>query len=125
MSLGLTYEHEFSNGMEGYVRADYQYESDTLISNTLDPAGEAQLAAANPLATALFEFPGYEDRSQNIVNVSAGLEFENGFGVQVWGRNIFQDEFFTTLFPGVAQFGVVNGYPSQPATYGINLRKNF
>lgn len=124
-SLGLTYEHEFKNGMTGYVRGDYQYESDTRISNTLSPEGEALLAASNGLATGTFEYPGYADRGQSLFNVSAGLELENGLAVQLWGRNILGDEYFTTLFPGVAQFGVVNGYPSQPATYGLNLRKNF
>lgn len=124
-SIGLTYEHNFKNGMMGYLRGDYQYESGTTISNTLSPEGEAILAASNPLATGTFEFPDYAERSQNLVNVSLGLEMENGLALQFWGRNILGDEFITTLFPGVAQFGVVNGYPSQPATYGVNLRKNF
>lgn len=124
-SIGLTYEHEFQNGMTGYIRGDYQYEDEALISNTLNPEGQAVLAAGNGLAVARFEFPGYADRGQNIFNFSAGLELENGLGVQLWGRNLFEDEYFTTLFPGVAQFGVVNGYPSPPATYGINIRKDF
>lgn len=124
-TFGLTYEHEFQNGMSGFLRADYQYESEARISNTLSPEGQATLQASNGLATGTFEFPGYADRGQNLINVSAGLELENGFAVQLWGRNILGDEYFTTLFPGVAQFGVVNGYPSQPATYGLNLRKNF
>lgn len=124
-SIGVTYEHEFQNGMRGFLRGDYQYESDARISDNLSPEGQATLQAANPLATGTFEFDGFADRSQNLVNVSLGLELENGLGVQLWGRNIFNDEFVTTLFPGVAQFGVVNGYPSQPATYGVNIRKNF
>ncbi|GHA82369.1 TonB-dependent receptor [Algimonas arctica] len=124
-SFGLTYEHEFQNGMSGFLRGDYQYESEARISNTLSPEGEAILQAGNALATRTFEYPGYADRGQNLVNVSAGLELENGLAIQLWGRNIFGDEYFTTLFPGVAQFGVVNAYPSQPATYGLNLRKNF
>jgi len=124
-SIGVTYEHEFQNGMTGFLRGDYQYESDTTISDTLNPAGQAILAAGNGLATGTFEFPGYSERGQSIVNMSAGLELENGLAVQLWARNVFGDEYFTTLFPGVAQFGVVNGYPSPPATYGLNLRKNF
>lgn len=124
-SIGITYDHEFKNGMTGFLRSDYQYESDTTISNTLNPEGEAILAASNGLATGTFEFPGYSERGQSIVNMSAGLELENGLAVQLWARNVFNDEYFTTLFPGVAQFGVVNGYPSPPATYGMNIRKNF
>jgi len=129
LSLGLTYEHDFSNGMTGYVRGDYQYEDSVLISSSLSPDGQQASvdsgSATSPLSVGVAEFPGYENRSQNLVNVSAGLEFENGLGVQFWGRNIFGDDYFTTLFPGVAQFGVVNGYPSAPATYGVNVRKEF
>ena len=125
LSLGLTFEHDFDNGMMGYVRGDYQYESPTTIATNLTLQGQAIAAQSNPLNATLGFTPGFEEREQNLVNVSAGLEFQNGFQVQVWGRNVFGDDFATTLFPGVAQFGIVNGYPSPPATYGVNLRKEF
>ena len=43
----------------------------------------------------------------------------------VWGRNIFDDEYITVAFPTTAQTGSINGYPSQPPTYGITVRKSF
>ena len=70
-------------------------------------------------------FEGYNEREQLLVNMSAGIELNNGIGFQVWGRNIFGDDYATTLFPGVAQFGIVNGYPSPPATYGANITFDF
>ena len=126
LSIGATFEHDFDNGMEAFVRADYQYESPTTIAVNLQPDGLAAAAASRGgLGTTLGLFEGYDEREQNIVNVSAGLGFESGTSIQVWGRNVFGDDFATTLFPGVAQFGIVNGYPSPPATYGINIRQEF
>ncbi|MEZ6001318.1 hypothetical protein [Hyphomonas sp.] len=42
-----------------------------------------------------------------------------------WGRNIFDEQFVTSIFPAVAQSGSFSGYPSQPATYGMTVRKSF
>ena len=126
LSIGATYEHDFGNGMEGFIRGDYQYEAPTVIATNLQLPGLAAAAASRGgLGTTLGVFEGYDERSQNIVNVSAGIGFETGTSVQIWGRNVFGDDFVTTLFPGVAQFGIVNGYPSPPPTYGINIRQEF
>ena len=125
LSIAGTYEYELGNGIVGFVRGDWQYESDSTIATNLSVEGLAAATASNGLGQTLGVFEGFNDRSQSIFNVSAGLGFENGTSVQIWGRNIFGDEFATTLFPGVAQFGIVNGYPSPPATYGINVRQEF
>jgi outer membrane receptor protein involved in Fe transport len=53
------------------------------------------------------------------------VAWDNGLDVTVWGRNINDDEYFTSGFPTTAQPGSVNTYASQPATYGITVRKNF
>ena len=85
----------------------------------------AEAAVTNPAYTTLGFYPGYEERQQSIVNASAGIQFDNGVDLQVWGRNIFGDEYISTVFPGVAQFGIVNGYPSPPKFYGVKARYNF
>ncbi|MGB3455271.1 MAG: TonB-dependent receptor [Litorimonas sp.] len=125
LSIGATYEHEFASGWEGYVRGDWQYEAPTQISENLSLEGRAIAATANPLETTLSFTPGFDEREQSLFNASIGLESPNGFGIQFWGRNIFGDDFASTLFPGVAQFGIVNGYPNALPTYGVNLRKEF
>jgi len=101
-STSATYSHDFGNGTTGYVRGDYQYES------TVD----------------IVEILGVEAKS-NYFNGSVGVNFDNGFGVQVWGRNIFGHETYISAFPGVVQAGTINAYPVAPATYGVLLRKEF
>ena len=125
LSLGATYNHDFSNGMSGYLRGDFQYESPTTLATNLTLANLAVSASANPLYTTTGSYPGYEEREQKLFNASAGLDFNNGVSMQIWARNLFNDEYISTLFPGVAQFGIINGYPSQPRTYGINARYTF
>lgn len=109
LNIGATYYHAFENGMNGFVRGDWQYESNVLSNE------------------AIFTTTGAEQpfRKVSTFNAAAGLKLENGFAVQVWGRNIFNDEYVSTVFPGVLQSGVINGYRNPPRTYGINLRKDF
>ncbi len=102
LATSATYTHDFDNGMIGFIRADYQYESGVQVVEALTPR-----------------------RKVSIVNASAGLSFDNGIDVRVWGRNLTDDKFFTSAFPGVAQAGTVNAYPNEPRTYGVSLKKTF
>ena len=99
-----TYRFTMGNA-DGFVRADYLYEDKVpVISNT--PAD---------LAT----------REVSTINASAGLAWDNGFELMLWGRNLNNDEYLTSAFPSVAQAGSYSGYPNQPRTYGLTLRKSF
>ncbi|MEO0467312.1 MAG: TonB-dependent receptor [Pseudomonadota bacterium] len=102
-SLGGKFEQDLTNSITGFVRADYAYDS------------EVQ-AVDNVVGV---------DREVNNVNASAGLVMDNGLEVTLWGRNIFDDEYFQTAFPTVAQDGSVNGYANAPATYGVTVRKTW
>jgi iron complex outermembrane recepter protein len=53
------------------------------------------------------------------------LAFESGLQVSIWGRNLTNDAYITTLFPSVAQAGSLSGYRNQPRTYGISARYRF
>ena len=113
MSLAATYRFTV-NGYDGFVRADYQYESEVDIQD-----GGASNPTYAPLAAV-----GAESREMNVVNAAAGIDI-NGWELGFWGRNLFNDEYLITNFPSVAQAGSFNGYPSQPRTFGMTLRKNF
>ena len=63
-------------------------------------------------------------REVNTVNASAGLS-RDGWDVQLWGRNLTDDHYLISAFPSVAQSGSYSGYPSQPRTYGVTIRKRF
>ena len=95
--------------MSGFVRAEYYYESKVqVISNVPEDVAS---------------------REVGMINASAGLRWDNGFEVMLWGRNLNDDEFlqsaFPTTFQNLAQPFSYSGYPNQPRTWGITLRKYF
>jgi len=103
LSTSATYTHAFENGMEAFIRGDYQYESEVqIVDNILGV-----------------------DRSTNQVNGSIGLNLDNGVSFLIWGRNLTKDESYTSAFPGVVQGATVNAYPNQPRTYGGSVRYTF
>ena len=103
------YSFDLGASISGFIRAEYYYESDTqVISNV--PASIAS-------------------REVSMVNASLGLSWQNGFEVMLWGRNLTNDEYlqsaFPTTFQNLAQPFTYSGYPNQPRTYGLTLRKYF
>jgi len=42
-----------------------------------------------------------------------------------WGRNMFDEQYNGTSFPGVLQDGKQVAYRREPATWGITLRKDW
>ena len=103
LSFGVNYLWSMG-GVDGFVRTDYLYESNTAI--------------AENVATAV------ASREVNTLNASIGFKAA-GFDVLVWGRNLNDDEYLLSAFPAVAQAGSFSGYPNQPRTYGVTLRKEF
>jgi iron complex outermembrane receptor protein len=100
---------DLGSTMSGFVRAEYYYEDETqVISNV--PADVAS-------------------RKVSTVNASLGLRWENGFEAMLWGRNLTNDEYlqsaFPTTFQNLAEPFSYSGYPNQPRTWGITLRKYF
>lgn len=109
-SVGFNYD--FSVGdWDSYVRADWQYAANTDFFD--DPGNQA-----------LIDSVGYS-REISEINASAGFENQSGVSVSLWARNLLDDERITTAFPSVAQAGSISGYPNQPRTYGVTLRKRF
>jgi outer membrane receptor protein involved in Fe transport len=100
---------DIGSTMSGFVRAEYYYESDVqVISNV-------------PTSVA--------SREVGMINASAGLRWDNGFEVMVWGRNLNDDTFlqsaFPTTFQNLAHPFTYSGYPNQPRTWGVTLRMYF
>ncbi|MBT1450145.1 TonB-dependent receptor [Glaciecola sp. XM2] len=103
-NAGITYNYDLDNGMFGYVRLDYQYESEIeLVSNV----------------------PPELTREVSTFNASAGLSMDNGLSFQVWVRNLNNDEFFLTAFPPPIQAGSFNAYPNQPRLFGLSVSYQF
>ena len=114
LSAAATYNFVVNN-WDAFVRGDWQYESEA------DYFDAVEAGSGFPDNQALL---GY-GREANTFNASAGLTTEGGISLTVWGRNIFDDEYILTAFPSVAQSGSLSGYPNQPATYGVTVKKSF
>ncbi|WP_263283547.1 TonB-dependent receptor domain-containing protein [Shewanella inventionis] len=104
ITAGVVYNFEVFNGADGYVRADYLYESDVKVAENT---------------------PESLTREVNSVNASTGLAFDNGVSVQLWVRNLTNDEYLLSAFPPPIQSGSFNGYPNQPRTFGANVSYQF
>lgn len=99
----VTYNHTFPGGTDGYIRAEYLYESKTELTDA---------------------FPQI-DREVNTINASAGLSFDNNVSVQLWVRNLTDDIYFTGGFPGVAQGGTINSFYNSPRLWGGSIAYEF
>jgi iron complex outermembrane receptor protein len=105
-SASATISHDLGGGFSGYARAEYDYTSATQLTETTPPA----------LSTW----------GQKVVNASLGLVNEaHQVEVMLWGRNLTNDDSLIATFPTVAQDGSYSGYPNQPRTYGVTVRKTF
>ena len=103
VSTGLTYNWSVG-AVDGFARADYLYESKVQAVDNM-PASIAS-------------------RQVNELNASVGFT-RDGWDFMVWGRNLTDDNYLLSAFPAVAQTGSFSGYPNQPRTYGVTIRKNF
>ena len=64
---------------------------------------------------------------RQVDELSASATYSFGFGLDltVWGRNLLDDRYITSIFDSVAQAGSISGYPNQPRTYGVAARFRF
>jgi len=103
VSAGVTQGFKIGE-TSGFVRGDYQYQSDVQTAETICP----QISS----------------RQVNTFNASVGFS-RDGWDFLLWGRNLNNDDYLVQAFPSVAQAGSFSGYPNEPRTYGITVRKNF
>ncbi|WP_108788179.1 TonB-dependent receptor domain-containing protein [Erythrobacter sp. Alg231-14] len=103
MTFGGTYNIEFDAGHVLTLHADFLHESNTQIAEGL---------------------PAFR-REVNQLNSTVSFKLENGLEFAIWGRNLTDEAYTTTVFPGVAQAGTLNGYRNFPRTYGALVRFTF
>ena len=114
-SISTVATYNFMIGdMNGFVQADYQYDSAVDINGGGD-------ISVNNLA---LEERGFRQREVSMVNASFGLT-RGDWNLRIWGRNLTNDQWLITWFPAVAQTGSLTGYPNQPRTYGASIRYSF
>ena len=104
-NTNITYNFDLGSGPSVYVRVEHVFEDEVRVTENVP----AELAT----------------REVNMFNASAGVTFDHGWELNLWGRNLNGDEFIQQAFPSVAQAGSFSAYPNAPRTYGLTLRKNF
>ncbi len=65
--------------------------------------------------------------SFGILNVRVGVDIDDwNSTITLWGRNVTDERYYLGSFdPPLLDFGRMNSYPSEPATYGLTFRKNW
>jgi outer membrane receptor protein involved in Fe transport len=104
-TLGAVFEQPFGDGNTFVLSGSYHYESST-------PQQDGGLLATY-------------SREVNSIEASASVELSNGVQFSLWGRNLGNHKYLTTIFPSVAQIGSISGYPSLPRTYGASVKYKF
>ena len=105
MNTSVVYNFDIGASASGFIRAEYIYEDEIQIIENV-----SAIIASREVST---------------FNASIGLRWDNGFEAMLWGRNLNNDEYLLSAFPSVAQGGSFSGYPNEPRTYGLTLRKTF
>ncbi|CAN5356894.1 TonB-dependent receptor [soil metagenome] len=105
-STSATITHRFGNGWGVYVRGEYNYTSNTQLTETTPPQ--------------------YSTWGVSQVNASFAIQDTNDqLELMFWARNLNNDKFLLATFPTVVQTGSYSGYPNEPRTYGFTVRKSF
>ena len=105
-STSATINHSFGNGWGFYVRGEFDYTSDVQLTETT-PAQ-------------------YSTWGTSQINASFAIQDKNDdLELMIWARNLNNDKFLLATFPTVAQSGSYSGYPNEPRTWGVTIRKGF
>lgn len=99
----ITYNHDFSDNVRGYIRGEFLYESRTELTDA---------------------FPQI-DREVKTFNASAGVTINDNLSLQIWVRNLTNDLYFTGGFNGVAQGGTINSFYNAPRLWGGTVGFDF
>ncbi|MFT5482614.1 MAG: iron complex outermembrane receptor protein [Halieaceae bacterium] len=106
LALSGRYDFMVSNEISGFFLAEYSYTGDMMLAQSNEP----------------LTLQG----SYELVNLRAGLVFESyNLSITAWGRNVFDEEYNGTAYPGVLQEGKLGAYRREPATYGVTARMDF
>ncbi|MBY6014841.1 TonB-dependent receptor [Qipengyuania gaetbuli] len=118
-SFGMLYDKEVNDAGDRIIFAtNYYYEAPVQVADGLpgfvSGGQEAAFAAARPFRREVDE-----------LSASLTYAFDMGLELSIWGRNLLDDRYITTIFDSVAQSRSISGYPNQPRTYGAAVKYKF
>ncbi|MEL0251130.1 MAG: TonB-dependent receptor [Novosphingobium sp.] len=132
MSATAGYTTEVSDGMDFSANASFQHVGNRFTQPSDQEAGAGVFGSAifyNPVTlangTGAYNFGSLQLPSYNLVNVSAGLNWDNGLSVLVYANNLFNETPLLSLDRergGRARIGYNVGTPRK---VGMTVRKSF
>jgi iron complex outermembrane receptor protein len=111
-------------GGEFRANLNYAYTSSrNLGADTPDPTNPATTAATYALyaySNSLATVAGY-----GLLNGKLGVVLDNGLEVSIWGKNIAQTHYFSSVFNGYLTLGTAVGFQGTPRTFGGTIGYKF
>ena len=100
-------DFQLADGVYAYVMGEYSYTGEIVLDGSNDPLT-------------------IQD-AYNVMNLRFFMNFEHyDTDVVIWGRNVLDEEYINrTNFNTPLQPGKLNAYVSEPATFGITVKKRF
>jgi iron complex outermembrane receptor protein len=105
-STSATLSQDLGGGLSGYIHGEYNFTSKTPLTDTTPPN----------ISTY-----GQSNIDASVGITSAPLKLE----LMLWARNLTNHYTIIYTFPTVAQTGSYSGFPNDPRTYGVTIRKTF
>ncbi len=105
LNIGGSFSAPITTGLDGYLRLDYAWKSDSYVAQDLDP--NSRIAP------------------YGVANARVGIETDDGFSVEVFAKNLFDKKYL--LFTYGLPFGAGGhvGYVGAPRLFGVRLSKAF
>ncbi len=105
--ISVKKDFELIDGVYSYVQGDFSHTSEIILDGSNDPYAVQE--------------------SYNVVNLRLFMNFEDAdMDVVVWARNLLDEEYINrTNFNAPLQPGKLNAYMSEPATFGVTVKKRF
>jgi len=98
---------------------------DKSLPNGMRLLGNVNLRHASSQYNDLALTEAFRNGDTNLVSASAELVLENGVGIQVWGRNLTGEDFYTSGNALPVSNGSLAAYVNDPRTYGVTVRYRY
>ena len=124
-TFGAMWNHALANDDHIIFRTDFHYEAPVQTNEGLPAFIQRNAAGAvvsyQPALDAARPFR----REVKELNASLTYAMSMGLELSVWGRNLTNNRYITTIFDVPAQTGNIAGYTNAPRTFGGSVRYRF
>jgi iron complex outermembrane receptor protein len=120
----VTWDHPFGDGQHVIMRADWHYEAPVQNQDGM-PGFNSTNADGTPNYSTGLAAGRLFRREVSEFDASLTWALNRRIEFSLWGRNLTDNRYITTVFDSPAQQGSISGYVNQPRTYGISALAKF